>query len=395
MKMIITLLTLMTLIVPTTQANTFIGNGGNAGDVELQVTLLQIKRSLTEIVEKKYKVNQLCTCDESMEGHKICDALKALTIEQLAYCEKTLVNHATEFLNFINGRAGVQILWTKEAIEVNELLGSREALAVTQPNEKTILLNREDFLNLRDYERIFLLTHELGHLVKIENHFLRDDEVIGPFKQTDGSRQLLNSIGAAVAMKSLTNDGIDDYKGSLRRSKNYKDNWFNLSLGADNAHSDKSAFNIRTYSGFDFSYRYQLTQAFGLSVGGRSMKGTETFFTQLRAENELTLWNAQMNYRLFPFKNPLTFWGQSHIVLGIGYEIGQGHMKLTDDFTSTSDQADISGGLFSVQYFIPLYVGIWLHGGVQLAAEQYEYKKLFFKSEANQIYFNLGASYAF
>ncbi|MBC7743333.1 MAG: hypothetical protein H7061_14135 [Bdellovibrionaceae bacterium] len=394
MRILMTLLILFCL-TSLAEANTFVGNGGNAGDVELQVTLLQIRRSLTDVVENKYIVKELCTCDESMEGHKICEALKALSVEQKNYCEKTLVTHTNEFLTFINGKAGVQITWTKEAMEVDEVFGSREALAVTQPQAKTILLNREDYLNLKDYERIFLLTHELGHLVKIESRFLRDDEMIGPFKQKDGGRQLLNSIGAAVAMKSLTNDGIDDYKGSLRRSKNFKKHWLQASLGSEAEHKDQTNFAIKNYAGYDYSYRYQINQPIGVSVGARYVKGSGTFYGSIKTENEMQFWNAQLHYRLFPFSNPLTFWGQSHVVLGLGYEAGTAEIKLADSFVSSQEKVNLAGALLSAQYYLPLYVGIWLQGGLSLTMHPYEYKTVNFKSESNQIYLNLGAGYAF
>ncbi len=395
MKLGFTLAIVILFAATHSPGSTFVGNGGNAGDVELQVTLNQVKRTLQEVTQKKYVWNQLCACDESMEGHKICDGLKALSQSQKLYCEQVLVSSAQEMLDFINGRAGVQIIWTSQDMNVAESFGNREAIGVTQPQEKKIFFSRGSFIELRDYERIYLLTHELGHLVKIENRFLRDDEKVGPFKQNDGGRQLLNSLGAAVAMQSLANGGVSEYRKSLIRSKNYKRNWLQVSAGAENQHQDESTFAIKNYSGIQSSYRFQINQTLGLSIGGRYVKGTDQFLGIVSAENELKLYNAMLNLRLFPFSNPLSFWGQSHAILAAGYEIGIAEMKLDDGFVGIKDSAQLAAPILSVQYYLPLFVGIWFHGGLNLSTHQYEYKQIGFKSQSNQVYLNLGVSYAF
>lgn len=394
---------LVLLVGAFASASTFVGNGGNAGDLELQVTFSQIRKSLNEIAQKNFNSAELCRCNESMEGHKICKALKVLNSAQKDFCAATLVTQANPILDLI-GRAQlvgqdpvsqVQILWTTEAMQVNEKAGMRDAQAVAVPQEKKILLDKKQFLDLNDYERIYLLTHELGHLVPIEKQYLRDDQKVGPFAQNDGGRQLLNSLGAAVAMKSLTNGGIDDYKGSLRRSKNYKQNWLSLSITADTAHNDESTFAIKNYTGFQTSYRYQLSDQWGISASYRAKYGDATILQSVKVNSNLSLMNAQIHYRLFPFSDPLSFWGQSHFVLGAGYESGHVNYTLDDGFTSAEDTANFSSPIISAEYFIPLYVGLWLKAGADFTSHQYEFSQIGFKSGKNQLNFNFGVSYAF
>ncbi|MFZ3231390.1 MAG: hypothetical protein WA160_14365 [Pseudobdellovibrio sp.] len=386
---------LVCLLSLVANGSTFVGNGGNAGDLELQVTLTQVKRSLTDVVQNNFIKNQLCTCDESMEGHKICETLKVLNIEQKNYCEKKLIARASDMLDLMNDKQGLLILWTSEAMQVAEKSGYREAEGISVPEEKKILLNQGQFLELRDYERIFLVTHELGHLIKVSNKYLRDDEAIGPFNQADGGRHLLNALGASVAMKSLTNGGVNDYRGSLKRSKSYKQHWFNLSVGGDSAHNDESTFAIKKYSGYDTSYRFQLNQDIGFSLGLKYLHGDEKILQTVKAVSELNLWDIQAHYRIFPFSNPLSFWGQSHLIFGLGLESGKATIKLDDGYTVASDEAKLSSPIISVQYYLPLYVGLWISTCVSYTAHNYEYTQIGFKSEKKQIYLSLGVNYAF
>jgi hypothetical protein len=384
------------LLIPfTLSASTFVGNGGNAGDVELQVTLMQIKKTLNQIKNNQFEKNELCSCSESLEGHQICTNLKILSSEQRLFCEKKLTFESAAMLNLLNSPAGLQIVWTLDTMQVAEKAGLREAEGVAVASEGKIFLNREMFLKLKDYERIYLLTHELGHLVKIENKFLKDDEKIGPFKQNDGGRQFLNSLGSAVTMRSLVNGGVDQFAGSLNRSKTYKDNWFSVSFGSESERKDESSFAIKKYTGYQIQYRYQLIQQVGLSIGHREMKGADTFFEIAKTESEISLWSAKLNYRLSPFSNPLSFWGQSHFLFGLGIEAGTAKMSVNDGYSSENDQTKLSSPLLSAHYFIPANHGIWVQTGLVATQYKYEFNKIGFKSQDNQIFYELGVSYGF
>lgn len=389
-----------TSVFSNAYASTFVGNGGNAGDLELQVTLAQIKKSFLEIKTGEYKKNQVCAYDNELQGHKIGETLKSLSLEQVHFCENIILKKTPEYLDLLSGPQSLQIQWTSDSIQVDEIFGFREANAVAIHAERKIFLNREQFLALRDYERIFLLTHELGHLVKIkdqlnDNAFLKDDEPIGPYKQNDGGRQLLNSIGAAITMKSLTNGVIDDYSKSLKRSKNYKQNWMSLSVINDVSHKDESTFSIKNYSGLQASYQFQINHEFGIGIKNQYLKGNETFLDTIKSENEIKLWSLFFNYRLFPFSNPLSFGGQSFINLAVGYQKGTAHMKIYDNYTSKTEEAELSAPFASIQYYMPLFFGFWINPGIELSTYQYEFKQIGFKSDSNQVHFHLGVSYAF
>ena len=148
--------------VTIAKASTFVGNGGNAGDVELQVTITQLTKTLTDIANRgEDHEGKLCKCEKVLNSHKICDSLQALNQRQVYYCGDTLSKNASDIVKLIQSKEGVQVVWTSERIDVLEKNGERQADAVAQQNGKLgskIYLNKEQFLSLTDYERIFLIT---------------------------------------------------------------------------------------------------------------------------------------------------------------------------------------------------------------------------------------------
>src|SRR5262245_32424429 len=88
---------LLVFVLPTYAApisqNTFVGNGGNAGDLELEITLKQISSTADSIDDK---TKDLCICPEAYYERPIGRYLQDLTVQQKDYCEKKLKTHATD-----------------------------------------------------------------------------------------------------------------------------------------------------------------------------------------------------------------------------------------------------------------------------------------------------------
>lgn len=393
-------LALSLLISVSARASTFVGNGGNAGDIELQVTWVQISKTLDEIVEAGVDTQGLlCRCHEDLQTHKLCDSLIELNQSQTFYCSNTLSQKAAQMRQLLQSNQGVQVVWTSELMSVREKDGVRDADAVVQPKQNKIYLNREQFLALKNYERIFLLTHELGHMVEIDKRYLDDATEVGPFKQSDGSRKLLNAMAATVAVKSVTSERVDHYVSQLRLSKNYKSNWFSLSLGvqpdSDGESTKLTPYSVKNFTGLETGYRRQLDLRNGISINVRSFYGKENIFSNTKAEITVGLINVQYNYRFFPFDDPLTTSGQSHFILGAGYEAGSAQMKLSDDRSDITEKANLGSPIISGQYLIPLSFGIWLHASAAVTAHNYEFTNIGYKPQKMQTYVNIGATYGF
>lgn len=382
-------------------ASTFVGNGGNSKDVELQVTLLQIEKSLKQIQQDGSQNSTLCECDPSLEGHQLCEVLKKLTLDQKKQCKDELSQASSAMLNLLQNPKGVQIIWTLETMQVSEKGGLRQAEGVAVLKEKKIFLNRDEFLNLKDYERIYLLTHELGHLISFQDRgassprYIQDDEKYEAFQQDDGGRQFLNALGASVAMKSFAIGAISDYTASLNRSKNSKPHWLTLTFINTTRQKDEATFSIERYSGSHFRYRYQLNENWGAGIGFRRFTGEQTFYETARTKGEIKMTEASAAYRWLPFSDPFSIWGPSHFVFSAGMFSGQASLEIDDGIVSVTDNAKFMGPVVMAEYYLPLIHGVWVQFGVSYANYSYEFKEVGYQSEKNHTDYGIGVSYAF
>src|SRR5262249_15704929 len=146
-------------------ANTFVGNGGGQGDVELAVTKKQIAETF-EVVKNRGDDTQFCRCNKAFENRSVCEPLAVLTDDERAYCYKVMASLATDMLNMVgpSSEKSFIVTWTHEPIEINERGKIRAVDAVTNREKREITINLKRFLKLAPFERVFLLTHELAHL---------------------------------------------------------------------------------------------------------------------------------------------------------------------------------------------------------------------------------------
>lgn len=376
-------------------ASTFVGNGGNSKDVELQITLMHIQKSLNWIQALGEGSTQTCQCESGFEGHALCQSLKSLSDEQRGQCRKDLYAVSERLLELIKNPQSVQIIWTMESMQVAEKGGNRQAEGVAVPKEKKIFLNREDFLSLKSYERVYLLTHELAHLIPFDGSYVQDDQSFKTFKQVDGGRQFLNALGASVSMKALAVGALSEYSGTLRRSKSEKNHWFHLQFVQGSQAKNEGAFAVEKYSGTQFQYRYQLSEPWGVGLGLENMKGEQTFFGSARTEFATTAVDAGVYYRWMPFTDPFRIWGPSHFTFGLAWQTGKAKIDINDGVTSVKDEVTFSSPKFSLDYNFPLIYGAWLQLGLQYTSLKYEFKEIGYTSEKNQMLYGLGVGYAF
>jgi len=395
MNFIFATLLIFTMAWQPVIASTFVGNGGNSKDVELQVTLLQIQKSLKQIQKDGAQNAALCECDPNLEGHKLCEVLKALNADQKKQCKEELFQASNQMLNLLQDPKGVQIIWTLETMQVSEKAGLRQAEGVAVLKEKKIFLNREEFLNLKDYERIYLVTHELGHLVPFNQKYIQDDEKFKSFQQDDGGRQFLNALGASVAMKSFETGAISDYVASLNRSKNTKSHWLGITFTNESRKKDEATFSIENFKGFHARYRFQMNENFGIGLGMQRLSGEQTFFDTAHTKGDLKMMDAFVAYRWLPFSDPFSIWGPSHFVFGLGLQTGEAKIDIDDGIVTASDSAKFMAPLLTAEYYLPLIHGVWVQIAANYSNYSYELKEIGYQSEKNHTNYGIGVSYAF
>jgi hypothetical protein len=186
--MIKLLLILFTMTSVSAHGSTFVGNGGNAGDLDLATTIAQIHDTFESIDESSIG---LCTCSEGLAEDDVCGVLRSLDEKQRQYCENMMHSQAKKIMELAKSKSKVVFTWSDTPLHVKTgESSSREVDAIARDDKVEIVVNRQRYLKLPRSFRIALLTHELFHLITIEDRHLSDDEPIGPFEH---GKTLLNA----------------------------------------------------------------------------------------------------------------------------------------------------------------------------------------------------------
>lgn len=393
-------LVMVALMTMTTEAGTFVGNGGQGADVELQVSINQIRDTLVNIQrESDYPELKLCTCYEMYEGHPLCAMLKELNQEQVNFCAKFIKDYSYDILNLLNQSGGVRITWTKDNIEVME--GGRrktvDAVANYQNSELTIQQDR--FLQMKPYERLFLLYHEYSHFLKYEGKPLSDEGKIGPFVGDDGGRKLLNAMSASIAIEAKDYRVMDRYSHVLSRSRATAPIWISVSLDATYSSADQqSVYFTNSKGGGTLQARYQWDR-FGTFVYFRSANSSEkSILDTIKARETTYARGVGVNYRHFFQRDPTTFWGQSHLLLNFALEQVENQIEIKEDGFPQNDLKDKTNSTaynIGAQYFMPLNSGFWWFVGANYIMNKYKYQEVRIENKKDQASFSAGVSYAF
>lgn len=363
------------IFAPMVEASTWVGNGGGAGDVELAVTEKQIEETFTSLRKRVDSGDSsLCSCSKRFAHRAICEPLNNLSEKEAEFCAKAMITQSSDVASLVKR---VSFKWTNDPIQVSEGKEIRAVDAVTDPDQKTITLNLRRFLRMSQFDRVFLLTHELLHLTTLNGKRMEDVGPIGPFEGANGGRRLLNAMGAAAAVHQLEMPReVKKYRARLYGSKAWKRFWFELSLGkADYLGDDDQTFQSDAFRRFQIGFRYVLGNwSFGTSY--RHEHNKETVLSGVNVFEKVDMYSLAAGYRLFLFGQPWGFWGQSHFLIQGSLDFVQAQTEIHDAFVGSKHKADAIGGTLSVSYYQPIFVGFWAHVGTALEYHPYSYKNI-------------------
>lgn len=382
----------------TASASTFVGNGGNVGDIELKIALNQIRDVFREVLKAGPKEKlELCTCYDDYKTHASCSTLESLTPEQVGYCENFMKERAAQMERLVSEDDAVLFKWTAENIRVKEKTGLRQADAVADPAERRITLHQRRFVELANHERVFLLTHELLHLTKVDGEYPDDDVPMGPFNTSEGGRRLLNAVAASTVQEVYGQDLVKKYLPTLQRSQGSKNNWLTAQWQSSNR-GDEDSFGVTRTSGSQFSFRHQWG-AIGVLAELRSGRGQGSVRETIKFEEAYNALALGVAYRLFPSDNPMTFWGQSHFVFaGKLEQMNLDYHLREEGFIDESDTAVSTTLTAEATYFMPLRNDFWVSVSFGYLPHKYSYRKVFsdpIHVQSSQSSFGLGVAYAF
>ncbi len=374
---------------------TFIGNGGNASDLELAITLNQIKDVMDEIPNTE--TQDLCVCKEDDRDTYYCSLLKNLSQDQITFCQKTLAQFNSQIGKNSDFKSKeIKFKWTQQKIKLEN---NRVVDAVTNADKNSITLQQNIFLKLTKYQRMALLTHELFHLISFDGKYPRDEESIGPFNNVV---TFFDTLGASVIVLAARMDLFYDYEDLYNISHGYKQHWFSLNLfryHRNESENKKLLHNANeNNSGFNASYRQFIYENFGGNFEIESM-GLESFKTTSKnaiyIEEKSSLYGLGLAYRYFPFDDPLTRWGQFHLTSSANLYYGTHRLKFDDSYVNFEDHATSHGYKFNLEAMFPIILDFWGVFGMGVSEHFYQFKKLDIKIQKPITHFNLGGSYGF
>ncbi len=427
-----------TVLAQPASANTFVGNGGTSGDVELKITLEQIEQTFTKIARTQKVENlELCECPPMWTQNSICRPLNQLQESQRKFCQKGLVSVTPQVLDILkNNKAYFK--WTHSPINVishedhaahqptssvNATAGdpsnitedhstgvtaggssptsstshsTMAADAVTNPKDHTITINKDNFLKASQAQRVFLLTHELMHLITFEDGRLTDQGTVGPFTSAQGQREFINAMASSIATEAHSLMLYHNYQRALHRSQSHVKNWVDLGfVGLFSVNPSSNTYDQDYYGSFKLNYRRYWNLNWGFNAGLRGERATEDVMSNTTIEEQLQVYHLGVSYRFFNNADPLTSWGQSFINIDLNFEYTLADLTAKDSFTSAKDDDSGMGlGLYA-QYYYPLSNSFWIHLGVGVNQTFYKYNVFNLEKNDTKVSGTLGVSYGF
>ena len=392
MKVLLSLL----LIYSSARASTFIGNGGSGADLEMQVALNQI-RGIFEAITRIDKTSNvsICRCRSRFENQPSCELIKKLKTEEVTYCHQTLREQAPKVLEWLSGPKSLKINWTSSEIMVSQKRGERLSDAVTNTTDSSITVNQKRFQSLNPPEKIFLLVHELFHLTQFNNKPMEDEGAVGPFKGSDGGRDLINALSAGAVMEGLDTGSIKKYQSYLRRSNNERKMWIDLAVEGMSRNGSNSTYAFNSPVGGSLGARYYFLDNIGIVAKYWMAQQEMGIRSTIKAKENMSSIFLGVSYKLAPFSNPLSYFGQSHFVFNLGYELFKANYELSDPFQEYKNEVTPSGAKLDVRYYLPIRWGFWGFLGGGVSTVKYSYTDIPLNYDQAPVYLFTGVSYGF
>lgn len=394
------LIILLYMISFSSWSSTFIGNGGQVGDLELTVTKRQIRSTLNRLQELKSENNNLevCKCPEDYSDHQLCEIIKELNSDQKQFCEAFIKAQLPKLEKAISA---VKFEWINENLNVVEGNGQiRAADAIAQKTENKILINQSRFMDNRPYKRTFLLTHEIFHLDNYQGIELNDDAPIGPFKDKYGTRKLLNASAAGLVLLSIDENVFQQYTDYLKNSSSAKKHWLSLTGASTRLESNRNDnYNVQSSTGYRLSYRYDFDNLYnlGLTLQFEEQSGNKSIFTMTKIHERRNTSALGFTFKIFPFSqlDPFNSFWNSYFLTELLIESMHSEYKLEDDYTSVTSSAGSSSPAIRIGYFFPLKYNFWVSGFITYSKHQLIYQEINQTFNNNKMGFTLGATYGF
>jgi hypothetical protein len=228
---------------------------------------------------------------------------------------------------------------------------------------------------------------------------MEDEGAVGPFDGDEGGRRLLNAMGSSAAMMQAEYPReIRKYKAKLMRSQSWKPFWIDFNAGQANVQKEsKNTFASDDFTRTQLTARYALGNFVLVAAYGREHSDKKVLGA-IEVNEDVDIASAGLGYRIFPFGDPETFWGQSHFLIQLTADYVRANVKLSQTIEANYKK-DLWGGTASLHYYVPIFWGFWGYAGTSYEVHPYDYRtstqNINLKYEGNILSHYLGVAYAF
>lgn len=379
---------------PLSKASTFIGNGGNTGDLDLEVARAEVHDTMVAI-SKMSSTKDLCKCPEIWATNDLCKMLNALTTAQVNLCQSTLKRYSRQVADFAGQSSKVVFQWSEETLQVKAPSGQlRTVDAVTETEDATITLNQEHFIELSRSLRITLLTHEVFHLVRMDGKYPNDWEAIGGFQ--DG-KSFLDTLGAATAVAAHTTGVIDEFSDIANVSRAYKKFTlqFDFAVGINpSKRTQKRLLMEGSKHGFNFLIGYKF-DGLAIRAGLLSSLWKSSAIPDVRVEENTAMASFGAGYHWTPINAGLSRWNEMQLSLYVDGILGRSYYSINDGDLHFSQSSRVLGHQLVGQVHVPINAGFWGLGTLGYRNLRYGYDVINANINDQQFIYSLGVGYAF
>ncbi len=381
------------LIAKEVPSSTFVGNGGDAQDLDLSVTLAVIA-NVSQTLSGGSN-DSLCKCSEEWQENDICRVLRQLSTQEVKACQQILLGYGSQLAELAGRKSTVIYEWSYANMSVRSQAQpqkGRPVDAVTQPQKKRVIINRVRFQGMPPSYRVALLTHELFHLIPLEKGLMTDDEPAPPFAS---GHVMLNALGAAVAMEANEREVFKDFHELRDVSRAGKVHRLYLE-GRNIRHPEKSANSLlksTNSGGTALGYIYQ-PDSLGFNISGETTGYSGSAFGVGITEKQ-AIYQLGVQYRFFPWNGYLSRWNELYVTTGLNAGFGTSYYKASSKYVDKSDKGSLLSVGGAAKMFIPLNRDLWITVGSEFRQLRYEYKTLRIKTIENQVVNTIGGGYGF
>ena len=381
------------LIAKDVPSSTFVGNGGDAQDIDLGVTLAVIS-NVSQSLDNK-SLDSLCKCSESWQENDICRVLRRLSSQEVKACQQILLTYGPQLAGLASRKSPVTYDWSYSDMSVRSQAQSQKGRpvdAVTQPQKNRIIINRTRFQDMPPSYRVALVTHELLHLVPFEKGLMTDEDPAPPFAS---GRAMLNALGAAIAMEANEREVFKDFHELRDVSRAGKVHRLYLE-GRYIRHPEKSSnplLKSPNSGGTALGYMYQ-PGSLGLNISAETTEYSGSAFGIGITEKQ-AIYQLGVQYRFFPWNGYLSRWNELYLTTGLNAGFGTSYYKASSNYVDKSDKGSLLSVGGAAKMFIPLNRDLWITVGSEFRQLRYEYKTLRIKTIENQVVNTIGGAYGF